>query len=101
MIPTALNQRPDSRPVDLAHRDRVETRSIEQLPGIQVGPESQSRRRQWGYQALDGCKKGSLAEEVVEQYDAAADSAYATHLAQSGERIGDDADHVGGVDHVE
>lgn len=101
MIAAAVNERPDLRPVDLARRDRQERRSREQSPRIQIGPEPESSGRQWRNHPLDFCKKGAVAEEMVEQYDVPADSADAVHLVDNGQRIRDDTGHLGGVHHIE
>ena len=60
-----------------------------------------SSGRQWRNHPLDFCKKGAVAEEMVEQYDVPADSADAVHLVDNGQRIRDDTGHLGGVHHIE
>ena len=81
VIAAAVNERPDLRPVDLARRDRQERRSREHLARIQIGPEPESSGRQWRNHPLDFCRKGAVAEEMVERADVPADSADAVHLS--------------------
>ena len=94
VIAAAVNERPDLRPVDLARRDRQERRSREQSPRIQIGPEPESSGRRGEIIRL--CRKGAVAEEMVERADVPADSADAVHLVDNGQRIRDDTGHVGG-----
>jgi hypothetical protein len=74
--------------VDLANRNGPEARLCEQPLSMQISPEIKTRRRQWRDQSLGGCKKRTVAEEVVSKTISPPTRQTPRHLAKDGNWTG-------------